>query len=187
MFHGGAHNTRALVTRKSSERLNRKCMLVAPKRAMQIHVWGIISKQGMGPIRLVKGNLKARNYQEDVIFDIQEMCKVDPGHPRRGHIFQQDNAPPHHARSTQDFLANRKVSTLVWPGNSPDFNPIEHVWAHMARRIRARGLPKDKNQLWEWVQNEWWATPKTLIRALFNSVPPRLSEAASNLGAQTHY
>ena len=57
----------------------------------------------------------------------------------------------------------------------------------MARRIRARGLPKDKNELWEWVQNEWWATPITLIRSLFNSIPSRLAEAASNLGAQTHY
>ena len=112
MFHGGAHNTRALVTRKRSERLNQRCLRVSPKRAIQIHV-GNYFQQGMGPIRLVKGNLEARNYQEDVKFDIEQMFNADRGHPRRGHIFQQDNAPAHYARSTQDFLANKKISTLV--------------------------------------------------------------------------
>lgn len=187
MFHGGGHNTRLLVTRKLSERYNPKCVLLSPKRAVQIHVWGFISKFGMGPIRLINGNLNAIKYQEQVIFDIQQISHSEPGHPRRALIFQQDNAPAHAARSTRDFLANQGVSTLDWPGNSPDFNPIEHVWAHMARRIRARGLPANTQELWQWVQEEWWATPITLIRSLYDSLPSRLSEAAANMGAQTHY
>ncbi|GFT92618.1 HTH_Tnp_Tc3_2 domain-containing protein [Trichonephila clavipes] len=51
-----------------------------------------------------------------------------PGHFLNGlpgTIFEQDNARPHTARVTQDFLRN--FQTLPWPVRSPDFSPVEHV------------------------------------------------------------
>ncbi|GFS88639.1 transposable element Tcb2 transposase [Trichonephila clavipes] len=43
-----------------------------------------------------------------------------------GAIFQQDNACPHTAKVSQDFL--RHFHTLPWPVRSPDLSPVEHVW-----------------------------------------------------------
>ncbi|GFV63413.1 transposable element Tcb2 transposase [Trichonephila clavipes] len=43
-----------------------------------------------------------------------------------GAIFQQDNARPHTARVTQDFL--RHFQTLPWPAHSPDLSPVQQVW-----------------------------------------------------------
>ena len=42
----------------------------------------------------------------------------------RNYIFMQDKTPCYFAASTQRYLADRGVVDLVWPGNSPDLNPI---------------------------------------------------------------
>ncbi|GFU84560.1 transposable element Tcb2 transposase [Trichonephila clavipes] len=48
-----------------------------------------------------------------------------------GVIFQQDNARPHTARTSQDCL--RIVITPPWPARSPYFSPIERIWDHLGR------------------------------------------------------
>lgn len=40
---------------------------------------------------------------------------------------QQDNATPHIARVTQKFFEEHNLGVLVFPANSPDMNPIEHL------------------------------------------------------------
>lgn len=71
--------------------------------------------------------------------------------PRQPWIFMQDLAPPHNARTTRELLAGKKVRVLDWAGNSRDLNPIEHVWAYVARRL-PRTLPGDTEDLWARVQ-----------------------------------
>ena len=39
---------------------------------------------------------------------------------------QHDNAIPHSARITRNFLAGAGVNVLPWPSCSPDLNPIDH-------------------------------------------------------------
>jgi transposase len=57
-------------------------------------------------------------------------------------IFQQDNAHPHISKKTHQFLMNaaREHGFLVmeWPPNSPDMNPIEHLWSHIKLELHHR-------------------------------------------------
>ena len=187
IFEASDMGTKPRVTRKRGERSSKACVRPTPKRGLKVHVWGAIMRGAMGPIRQVQGNLNAQKYQDDIIFDVDDLCNFDPAHPKKARIFQQDGAPPHRAKCTLHFLQEKRVTTLPWPGNSPDFNPIEHVWAHMGRRVRARGNPRNVDELWKWVQEEWDLTPMTLIESLYKSLPSRLSEAIGNSGGSTHY
>ena len=59
-------------------------------------------------------------------------------------FFQQDNAPPH--ASAVAACALRKINTLgEWPPRSPDFSPIEHIWAVAQSKITVRLLAAPQN------------------------------------------
>lgn len=52
------------------------------------------------------------------------------------YIFQQDNACPYTAKSTQQCLINNHIRTVQWSSKSPDINPAEYVWAVTTPKVR---------------------------------------------------
>ena len=45
------------------------------------------------------------------------------------------NAPVHKARSTQKLFVEIGVEELDWPEQSPDLNPIKHLWDELECRL----------------------------------------------------
>ena len=69
-----------------------------------------------------------RIYEKLVAKKVKDTPQLMPA----GFIFQQDGAPAHTARVTQEWLhANcpEIIEKDQWPPNSPDLNPLDyHVW-----------------------------------------------------------
>ena len=75
-----------------------------------------------------------------------------------------------------------------WPSQSPDLNPIEHLWSELERRIRR--CPKNlKNiiKLESALQEEWSKISKDVLTKLIESMPRRIEAAIENDGWPTKY
>ena len=94
----------------------------------------------------------------------------------------------HKTNLIKDFLARNKISTLDWPPQSPDMNPIENLWAMVkSRRQKKFGIPKTKRELIEQVFQIWDEIDETMLDSLSDSIESRLLEVIRLGGKPTKY
>ena len=87
-------------------------------------VWPGLSFYHSMPLVVLEGNLTARRYISDVLEE--HATPFIEQHPNL-RIFQHDNARPHSANITSDYLHAEVASVLPWKAFSPDLGPIEHL------------------------------------------------------------
>ena len=177
----------SLVTRKKGQRLLKSCVGRASKSGPSVHVWGSLGWRGVGPLRRVHGTLNAARYQQTIIFDIEQLGERLARKGPQKFTFQQDKAPAHFALSTRNFLEQKGVRLLPWPGNSPDLNPVEHAWAYVSRLLSNLLTLKTDEQAWEAIQNAWASIPLKVIRNWIASLPRRVRAVIDSDGDFTRY
>ena len=64
------------------------------------------------------------------------------------------------------------ISSLSWPGNSPDLNIIEEIWAIMKRRLQHKEARNIK-ELKEQIEDVWNNINLSLINNLYQSLPKK--------------
>ncbi len=104
----------------------------------------------------------------------------------RRFTFQQDNDPKHTAKITKAWLHNNSVTVLEWPSQSPDLNPIEHLWRDLKMAVHQR-LPSNLTELERICKEEWQRIPKSRCEKLVASFPKRHMAVLNQKGASTKY
>jgi len=73
-------------------------------------------------------------------------------------------------------------------GQSADLNPIMNAWHELDRRLCSRATsPKNLDELWEALCEEWDAIPAAFFESLIQSMPRHVSAVIASKGAGTKY
>ena len=109
----------------------------------------------------------------NVIQKSQLVEDLDHIHGQGQYIFMQDGASMHSSFLSTLYLKKRLSFLKYWPSNSPDLNPIEHLWGAIKRILETIKI-HSTDELIEKVQQIWEAFPQESINKLVLSFHGRL-------------
>ena len=152
-----------------------------------IMVWGCFTSHGVGFLCRIHGNLDGELYRR--ILGDEFKASLDwYGLDVKNIVFQQDNDPKHTAKLTKQWFADNDVAVLDWPAQSPDLNPIEHLWDEVKRRLGS--LPTrvaNAEDLWEKIQSIWNAIDVQICTKLIETMPDRVRDVLEARGGYTEW
>jgi len=150
-------------------------------------VWGCMGWNGVGKLVEVEGKMDAKQYCE--ILDegvVESFEKLDMEEGER--YFQQDNDPKHTSKLATTWFEDNNIIVIHWPAQSPDLNPIEHLWFYVKRKLQEYEIPpKGVHELWERVAKEWNEIPSEVCQRLIESMPRRVAAVIKANGGHTKY
>lgn len=186
-FHISNNDRRIRVLRRPGERYA-DCNIrqVDKFGGGSLMVWGGISFNGRTELVIVRnGSLTAVRYRDEIIVPHVQPFAENFG---PGFIFMHDNARPHTANVVTSALRDANIECMDWAANSPDLNPIEHIWDQLGKRVRnALVPPVNLEQLSELLIQEWNQIPQDSIQNLIRSMPRRMEACIAARGGHTRY
>ena len=84
------------------------------------------------------------------------------------------------------WLNDQEFNVLPWAPQSPDLNPIEHLWGLIKVQL-ANKRPCNKKELWEMVQAIWYAVPPEECAKRVTNMSKRIKEVIKRKGNNTRY
>jgi len=141
----------------------------------------------VGKLTEVQGTMDAQQYC-DILDDgvVESFKKLEMPEDRR--TFQQDNDPKHTSKKAIQWFEDNDIQVIVWPAQSPDINPIEHLWVHLKRALQKYPTPpKGMHKLWERVVEEWNGIPVETCQKLIEIIPRRIQAVIKAREGHTEY
>jgi len=150
-------------------------------------VWGCMLWDGVGYSCKIDGRMDGDLYVSILDEDLQASLEYY-GKTPSDVIFQQDNDPKHTCKKAKTWFQDHDFVVLPWPAQSPDLNPIEHLWNHLKRKLAEYESPPDGMMvLWECVQAEWEKIEPRVCQELIESMPRRTAAVIKAKGGYTKY
>ncbi len=139
-----------------------------------VMVWGIFSWQTLRPLVPIMHRLNATAYLSIVSEHVHPLMTTV--YPSCDGYFKQDNAPCHKAQIISNWLLehDNEFTLLTWPPQSPDLNPIEHLWDVVEREICFMDVqPTNLQQLRDAIMLIWTKISEECFQHLVESMPLR--------------
>lgn len=176
---------RTMVWRKPNTELQKENLLPSVKHGGgSVMVWGCMAASGVGNLVFVETTMDQFEYlnilKNNLRESVQKLGIRDDFH------FYQDNDPKHKALNVRLWLLYNCPHVIETPAQSPDLNPIEHLWEELERRIRKHSI-SNKTQLKAALVEEWNNISSNITKKLVNSMPNRLNSVLQSKGLPTKY
>ena len=148
---------------------------------------GSMGWNGVGMLIEVEGKMDADQYCQILDEGMVESFKkleMEEGE----WYFQQDNDPKHASWKTQKWFEDKNIQVLSWPAQSPNLNPIEHLWDHLKHELQEyETLPCGAYELWDRLVEEWNAIAPEVCQNLIESMSRRIQAVIRAKGGHTKY
>ena len=150
------------------------------QHSCQVMVWGAIGVGYRSKLLCFETNCDQQSYRS-ILEDNQIIRKLNEHFGVHQFVFQQDNAPPHVAKKTLEWLKSEVHLLDNWPPHSPDLSPVEMMWALCKAKVDITGV-KDKRGLFAAVEKVWYEIPDEAIDNMASSFEARLRAVISLCG-----
>ena len=102
-----------------------------------------------------------------------------------GYVFQQDSAPAHAAKKTQEWCRQNMHLTWTkefWPPNSPDLNPLDYfVWGEV-ERVSNKNAHHSREALKRTIQETMEVMDRTVVKRACGRFRSRLERMVAAEG-----
>lgn len=144
---------RVLVWRRSNTELEERNIVQTIKHGGGgVMVWGCMSSSGVGELVFIENTMDKHVYLNILKQNLKKSAhKLNL---EADYYFQQDNDPKHTAYIVRQWIIFNTPHMLATPPQSPDLNPIEHLWSELGRRIKTRHITS-KQELKQVLLEEW--------------------------------
>jgi transposase len=187
LFLGEGFWGQVFVRRPKGEALNPDYCVDQKPHPVKVSAWACFSGHGLGYMYIFNENIDAKKLQHILGTHLIESAELhfDVEHAEQW-WFLQDNAPQHKSVLVSAWMFNNGIQCLDFPPYSPDLNPIENLWADLARRVE-KFQCDTMEELQDIVAEQWKKTPKKLLRTLARSMPKRCQAVIDAKGDHTKF
>lgn len=167
-----------------SQRLKSKCIQSTVKHGGgSLMVWGCFSSNGVGQLVKIDEKMTGQYYVNLLKKNLKPSARIMN---LNEFVFQQDNDPKHTSKVASKYFIDNHIEKLEWPPQSPDLNPIEHLWTILDEKIPLT-TRTNLQSFWKSMEYGWKAIPQSTLENLVSSMPKRLTEIIKNKGGHTTY
>ena len=156
---------------------------------VKVNVWAAFCAAGQGYCHIFNETLDKHLYKRILSDNLLPSARLHfslaPPRVEQWYLLH-DNDPKHTSGVVAEWLHNNGVATIDFPPYSPDLNPIENLWAAMARAVEQHAC-ETMEQLQDVIAAEWDKVDPQLMRQLACSMPQRCAAIIAAHGWHTKY
>ena len=169
----GKLSSTSLVWRRIDKENDPRCIIPTFKSGKtSVMVWGCIAYNKKGPLVFIpKDKRLGQDYVDSImagpLWDFYAQL-----YDKRGVVLvMEDNAPTHTCRSAKIFRDKNLIDIFPHLAQSPDMNPIEHVWYLIKITINKRAVrPRNEEEMRGALLEKWEKININIINKLINSM-----------------
>ena len=187
IFWGKGFCGRAWVRREKGTALEPVNCVNKTAHPVKVNVWACFAAGGQGYIHIFNENLDAALMKRILAANLLPSAELHFSFdPPEQWYFLHDNDKKFKSHLVQNFIHDKGITTIDFPPYSPDLNPIENLWATLAREVEKKQCDT-MEELQDEIERVWNEADKEHMRNLVASMPARCAAVIAAKGWHTDY